>query len=131
MKRPDPFHDDVLGTMSWDEEEGGWACRPPRTAFRIVVGGGKRPDANLLASARGLSADPARVLAQVTSLLKEFADRVPDAAPEVLALQIDAIHLMWPDRSGDGMIYFKAADGDRLWRCDYIAGVPGDLGFDD
>jgi hypothetical protein len=36
-----------------------------------------------------------------------------------------------PDRPGDGKIYFRGPDPHRVWRCDYIAGVARDLGFDD
>ena len=128
---PQPFHDDVLGAMPWNEDEGGWIARPSSGAFRIVVGGTHRPHASLLAPARALSADPTNVLAQVASLLRAFADRLPDAASEVLALHIEAVHLMWPARPGHGMIYFTGPDPNRVWRCDYVAGVPKDLGFDD
>jgi hypothetical protein len=90
-----------------------------------------RPHASLLAAARALSADPTKVTAQVASLLRAFADRVPDAATEVLALQIEAVRLTRPGRPGDGMIYFTGPDAYRVWRCDYVGGVPRDLGFDD
>jgi hypothetical protein len=129
---PQPFQDDVLGTLSWDEDEGGWIAIPTREAFRIVVGGAHQPDARLLATARALSTDPTKVLTQVASLLAAFAKNLPAAAArEVLALRIDAVHLMWPDRPGDGMVYFNGPDPDRLWHCDYVAGVPQELAFDD
>jgi hypothetical protein len=127
----DPVHDEVLGTMLWDEDEGGWVTRPVLASFRIVVAGTQGPDATLLPAARALTAHARKVAAEVSSLLEAFAHRLPEAASEVLALQIDAIHLNWPDRPGDGMIYFKGPDPNRLWRCDYIAGVAQCLCFDD
>jgi hypothetical protein len=126
-----PFQDEVLGVMPWDEDEGGWVGRTAGGAFRIVVAGGHQPHPSLLAAARALSANPSNFIAQVASHLRAFADRVPDAASEVLGLQIEALYLTRPDRPDDGMIYFTGPDPYRVWRCDYVAGVPRDLGFDD
>jgi hypothetical protein len=128
---PANFHDEVLGTMPWDEDEGGWVAKPSGVPFRIVLAGTQAPDANLRERARTISADPTTVLDPVAALLRTFADRVPEVASEVRALQIDAVYLLWPARPNDGMIYFSGPDPYRVWRCDYIAGVPQDLGFDD
>jgi len=128
---PQPFQDEVLGAMPWDEDESGWIARPASGAFQIVVAGTQRPHSSLLAAARALSAHPGNLQAQVSSLLRAFADRVPEAATEVLALQIEAVRLTNPDRPGDGMIYFSGADPNRVWRCDFVEGVPTGLGFDD
>ena len=127
---PQLFQDDVLGAMPWNEDQGGWIARPSGASFLIVVAGAQRPHPSLLAPARALSADPTNVVAQVASLLHAFSERVPEAASEVLALTIEAVHLMWPDRPADGMIYFNGPDPYRVWRCDYVAGVAKDLGFD-
>ena len=125
------FQDEVLGTMPWDEDEDGWVARVPGATFRIVLTGDERPDTRLLASARALSADSTKLTQQVESLLTTYAARVPGAADEVLALGMDSVHLTRPNRPGDGMIFFTGPDEHRVWRCDYVAGRPQDLGFDD
>jgi hypothetical protein len=125
------FHDDVLGALAWDEEEGGWVARPPGLSFRIIVGGPDEPDPALLVAARLLVAYSTKLVAQVASLLEQDADRLPEVASEIRALQMDAVHLMWPARPSDGMIYFSGPDPYHLWRCDYTAGVAHNLVFDD
>jgi hypothetical protein len=126
-----PFFDEGLGDMSWDEDEAGWVAHPPGLNFRIVVTGAARPDAGLLAHARALAADSKEFLTQVESLLRAFSDRVPGGAPEVLALQVEAVQLPWADRPRDGMVYFSGTDPYRLWRCDYVDRRPQGLVFDD
>ena len=87
----DPVHNEVLGTMLWDEGEGGWVTRPVLASFRIVVAGTQGPDATLLPAARALTADARQVAAEVSSLLEAFAHRLPEAASEVLALQLQMV----------------------------------------
>jgi hypothetical protein len=128
---PQTFHDDVLGIMPWSDDEDGWVASPSGETFQVVVGGTQRPHASLLAVARELCADSTNLHARVASLLDAFAKKVPEVAREVLALRIEAVRLMSPERPQDGMIYFGGPDPHRVWRCDYIAGVPKDLGFDD
>jgi hypothetical protein len=65
------------------------------------------------------------------TLESSAAGAPPEFASEIRALRIESVCL-WPDRPGSGMIYFSGPSDDlRVWRCDYIAGQPRALGYDD
>ena len=102
------------------------------TEFRILIAGEQHPHLLLLAHARDIFTSPETLVADVQPLLKAAAEELPEAAHEILGLQIESVVLMWPDRPEDGMIYFEGpATEERIWRCDYVERRPRDLGFDD
>jgi hypothetical protein len=136
--RPDDvrsaLHDDVLGSVVWDEEDEAWVANVAHSAteFRILIAGEQHPNPLLLAHARDIFTSPETLVADVQPLLKAAAEKLPEAAHEILGLQIESVALMWPDRPDDGMIYFDGPDTEeRIWRCDYVGRRPRDLGFDD
>lgn len=135
LAEPTPVaHDEVLGPLVWDPEERMWAACNDRSpmGFRILIAGDQRPHPRLVSHARELAASPDRLLADVGSLLRSAAEELPAAAQEILDLHVESVALMWPDRPGDGMIYLDGPCAEqRVWRCDYIAGRPTNLGFDD
>jgi hypothetical protein len=49
---------------------------------------------------------------------------------EIGALVVDSINLLWPNKPDHALIYFDGGLRQRVWRCDWVTGVPRDLGFD-
>lgn len=126
------FTDPVLGELRMGEV--GWTVNISKgnDFFHFTIGGIKAPDAALLAHAQDILRDYdsfkklVRDFIQVESI--EFPD---DVKAELARLEIDDISLCWPERPDDGMIFFRGTDEDvGVWRCDYVARKPTNLGCD-
>ncbi len=129
-----PFHDPILGTLTWDDNEEAWVADlgHPLASFRILIAGADRPNEQLIFQAQSFVPVPEALLVQIEPLLKHAAHEIPEGAHEILGLRIEAIVLLWPERPDTAMIYFDGPDTDeRLWRCDYVSGQVRDLAFDD
>lgn len=138
--------DPVLGKLTWSEDERAWQAKITSgdATIRFLVAGKPEPSPQLIAHAR----DIAQALTDFLSMISQFLDEQAQlasqqkgwlsgdgpaqlAADEIRQLAIDTIHLPWPDRPNDGMIYFTGpADDLRAWRCDYINRKPTSLGCD-
>jgi hypothetical protein len=128
------FHDDVLGTLDWDDDEEAWVVPAHRSnaAFRVFVAGRDRPDEGLMSHARELSADPRPLLDQVPAFLEASAREASIAALEIRGLRVDSVFLPWPDAPDDGIVEFDGPNTEeRLWRCDYADRRLRSLAFDD
>lgn len=129
------IQDPILGTLEWDAEVDAWVARVdrPSPGFRILIAGaGTHPDERLLPHAREVFASPEKLLNEVEALIKDAAERIPEATDEIRGLRIDSIALLWPDRPADGMVFFDSPAGaeGRAWRCDCLGGRPCGLTFD-
>jgi len=130
----DPVEFAELGTMTWDSHGESWIARVHvgERSIAIHVAGEPAPHEELVRSAQAIVRDLDAFLARTTPVLEQAASEVPEAASEILGLRAESICVPWRDRPNDGMIYFDGPGTDeRVWRCDFIEGVPQALGFDD
>jgi hypothetical protein len=125
--------DPVLGPMRYDEELDWWTATltlPDGWTASLSVAGEDTPDPDLVAKARDLARSFDEFEKQVATFLKaEIAAFDSHYEDEIRSLRADSVSLVRPG-SGDGMIYFKGKNDDRVWRCDRKNGVPTGLGFD-
>jgi hypothetical protein len=140
------FTDPVLGKLTWSADDRAWQAEVAGedAVIRFLIAGKPEPEPQLLAHARDIAQSLPDFLRLISEFLEEQAQLVSQqkgwllgdgpaqsAADEIRQLAIDTIHLPWPDRPNDGMIYFTGpADELRLWRCDYIDRKPTSLGCD-
>ena len=91
----------------------------------------RRLDSTLVQQALEILADYSRFRDTVFRFLRSEQLKFKGYEDEISQLTIDQLILSIPQSPTDFMIYFHGPDEFRVWRCDYIAGKPKDLGFDD
>jgi hypothetical protein len=126
------FHDAVLGPLRLTD--GGWWEANVEINGKTLgfgIGGSMQPDSVLIVHARDIVHSFDQFDRMVAEFLASEANRLSGAAHEIRQLVMEDVILYWPKRPNDGMIYFRGPDPYRGWRCDYIAGKPQALGFDD
>ena len=126
--------DPVLGRCIPDREEGWWRAHVEVGGHKLgfILGGDSEPDSRVLAHAREIVADFAFFERRVRDFLQKEAAAAgdPTGADEITHLQLEDVCLFWPDRPGDGMLYFAGPENGPVWRCDYVRGVFQSLGCD-
>lgn len=130
---PDPYKDDILGTLEYTKDDESWEViyKSGGEELGFLIAGADRPSEPLLMHARDLIKDIPAFKAKVRQFLEAEKVNFPNEAHEEIdTLTIEYVCLMWPDRHDDGMIYFNGPDESRIWRCDYIGRNPRGLGFD-
>jgi hypothetical protein len=132
---PRSISDPVLGELRLSDDADWWEGTTTIGGRTIgfKFGGKAKPDAKLVTHAHDIVRSLPEFEQLVSAFLAEegctdkYLTRFTD---EIRQLTIEDVCLFWPDRSDDGMIYFKGPDKFRVWRCDYVARKPRGLGFD-
>ena len=122
-----------IGMFRYDTDTHSWRTTVQSAAGPIgfLVAGSERPDSGLLETARTVLASSESFMAAVQEYLRREADRGGALAEESQALRLEEVCLFWPNRPKDGMLYFKGSDPERrVWRCDWLNGIPQPLGYD-
>ena len=129
---PNDFLDPALGQLRWSEDEGAWlAPVPSQPTVRFQITGDRTPDPRLLVHAQDIAANFPAFQEMVRATLEaEAATFNPFYTEEIKGLRLESIHLFWPKRPDDGMLYLAGGRNDRLWRFDYVHRRPAGLGFD-
>ena len=130
--KPADASDSVLGTLRWSEDDQMWEASVSVGDWEVgfLIAGDSQPSNALVAHAHDIVRTLPDFQRMVTAFLAKEAGRLPHAADEIRQLSVEDVCLMWPDRSDDGMIYFRGPDKYRVWRCDYVGRKPKGLGFD-
>lgn len=133
IDRPPSVQHAKLGNLAWDEDTDTWVARLGTEGGDLTfrIGGIDAPDSRLLDHALDIVGSLSSFREQVAQFLIAEADAAPKAVrDEIGSLAVDEICLFWPDRPDDGMIYFSGGKDFRLWRSDYVARHPRQLGYD-
>ncbi len=130
-----PIEDRDLGTLSWSSDIEAWVTVPQHRGLGFVfeIAGTPRPDAELRKRVAQIAAKKEEFSRAVQRVLAEesaSARHLKAYKDEIAGLKIESVCLRWPHRPANGMIYFAEGRNYRLWRCDYVDGVPKALGFD-
>jgi hypothetical protein len=139
QRRPprEAVEDEVLGRLTPGENVNWWTATLVLSGLPIefAIGGAAKPHPALIARAREIAQNFDRFAREIREFLEreaaEHGDEPEDVAAEIRSLQIETVHLCWPERPRDGMVYFReTANSVFLWRCDVKDGHPTRLGAD-
>jgi hypothetical protein len=130
------YHDPVLGQLALAPENPEWweanltlGGRP----VRIGVGGGREPDPTLLARAQEIVRDFESLERRLAAFLAREAREhsyLRAWSEEIAALCIEGVHLFWPERPTEGVIFFEGPSADRGWRSGFTGDKFWGLAFD-
>lgn len=127
--------DSPIGLVARDPDDALWKATITygSAPLTISISGAAVPDANSMAHAHALVSNLPEFIGRVQAFLSRASEHAQwrEYASEINAISVEEVSFCWPDRPGDGMIYFSSRVSPRLWRCDLIAGEPRSLGFDD
>ena len=136
-RRQDP----TLGLLTWDPDGGTWESWNDHDGlgFSFSLGGSEEPSESLVRHAVEIVNNKVEFIESIHRLLAESARAVDPSGKEerwnayreeVTGLRISVVSLRDSLRPRVGMIFFEGGQDYRLWRCDYIDGVPRNLGCD-
>ena len=122
-----------LGVLTFNDDVDLWEIDIIRDGDTICFGMGpnKEPDKALIQHVIDIVEDLETFKEKITVFLESEKHKYYGYEDEISQLIINSVCFYNPDSLNDGMISFAGPDDFRLWRCDYIAKEPKNLGFDD
>jgi hypothetical protein len=122
----------ILGLLEFDPEEEAWvvttAVGPDQV--RVLIGGDREPDPQLVDSAARLVSDSESFVKNISRFLEQQAEARPESSREIRGLRVAAVCFYWPDRRNTAMVFFAGPHESKVWHCDYLDGNPSSLAFD-
>jgi hypothetical protein len=114
------YEDEVLGPMSWSEDDESWAGERNGIRFLIRYEGRSTPTDDLLAYARETLGDPRPFLDAIDQAKRTEISRNPRLADEIAGLQVEDGYFA---RTKAGRYFFATLAGghrDRSWRVEFM-----------
>jgi hypothetical protein len=124
------YADEVLGPMSWSEDDESWAGEHNGIRFLIRYEGRPTPTDDLMAYARETLVDPSSFLGAIDRARGTMIARYPRLADEIAGLQVEDVYF---SRIKAGRYIFATMAGgqrDRFWRVEFTEKRCEGIGFD-
>ena len=124
------YKDEVLGPMSWSEDDEAWAGEYKGIRFLIGYAGRSAPTDDLLAYAREMLADPDAFLRAIDRARPAVVAQLPRLADEIAGLRVEDVYF---SRNKTGRYIFATLAGgrrDRSWRVEFAEEHCEGIGFD-
>ena len=124
------YEDEVLGAMSWSEDDEAWAGEYKGFRFLIRYEGQSTPTDDLLAYARETLGDPGSFLEAIDREKRTMIARYPRLADEIAGLRVEDAYF---SRNKAGRYLFTGLAGgqrDRSWRVEFTEKHCEGIGFD-
>lgn len=127
------FQASGLGELKFNDDVDLWEVELARDGDTFIIGVGENdtPAQALIQHAVDILEDYTAFKKMVMEFIDSEKSKFKGYEDEIGQLTIESVSLWNPQKPNDGMIYFSGPDEFRVWRCDYVAGKPRDLGFDD
>jgi hypothetical protein len=124
------FEDEVLGPMSWSEDDESWAGEHNGIRFLIRYEGRSTPTDDLLAYGRETLGDLGSFLGAIDRARRTMIAEYPRLADEIAGLRVEDVYF---SRNKAGRYIFATLAGgqrDRSWRVEFTEKHCEGIGFD-